>query len=48
LSDLDSTLLEEIEEFFKGYHRIQRHEFRPAGRGGPATARKLVEPARVR
>jgi inorganic pyrophosphatase len=42
LSDVDTTVLSEIEAFFTDYDRIQGHRFRAIGRSGPGTARRIV------
>jgi inorganic pyrophosphatase len=47
LEDLDPALLEEVEHFFVSYNQAKGKEFRPAGRGGAARARRLVEEGRV-
>lgn len=48
LSDLDPTLLEEIEHFFVSYNEIRGKKFNPIGRHGPKRAGKLIEKQRRR
>jgi inorganic pyrophosphatase len=48
LSDLDATLLDEIEHFFVSYNEIRGKKFTPIGRHGPKRARKLIEKRRRR
>src|SRR3954452_22237599 len=43
LSELDSTLLDEIEHFFISYNAARDKKFKPLGRGGPERAKRLVE-----
>jgi inorganic pyrophosphatase len=45
LEDLRPRLLDEIEAFFSYYNKMNDKAFEPLGRGGPKTARKLVEKA---
>lgn len=47
LSDLDSTMLNEIEEFFVSYNRTRGRKFKPLGRRGPKRAMKLVKKASI-
>jgi len=48
LSDLDTTLVEEIEHFFISYNEIRGKKFKPIGRHGPKRAKKLIEKQRRR
>jgi inorganic pyrophosphatase len=43
LSDLDKTLVEEIEHFFISYNAARGKKFKPIGRGGRNRAKRLVE-----
>src|SRR4051812_36673821 len=43
LSDLDSTLLEEIEHFFVSYNDARGKKFKPLRRKGPKSATELIE-----
>jgi inorganic pyrophosphatase len=43
LSDLDPKIVDEIEEFFISYNKIQGSKFKPIGRHGPKRALKLVK-----
>jgi inorganic pyrophosphatase len=43
LHDIGDKLLEEMEQFFISYNRLERREFRPLGRQGPKHAQRLVE-----
>jgi inorganic pyrophosphatase len=43
LADLGEERLEEIERFFVFYNQAHGKEFRPIGRHGPGTARKLIK-----
>lgn len=43
LSDLDSTLVKEIEYFFVSYNAQRGKKFKPIGRHGPKRARQLVK-----
>lgn len=43
LGDLDSTLLNEIEEFFISYNKVYGKKFKPIGRFGPKRAKRLVQ-----
>ncbi|HJT79589.1 MAG TPA: inorganic diphosphatase [Chthoniobacterales bacterium] len=47
LSDLDSTLIKEIEHFFVSYNASRGKKFTPLGRYGPKRARHLVENQRA-
>ena len=47
LSDLDSTLVKEIEHFFVSYNASRGKKFKPIGRYGPRRARQLVKSQRV-
>jgi inorganic pyrophosphatase len=42
LRDLDSRLLDEIEQFFKSYNTMRGRKFKPLGRYGPGRAEVLV------
>jgi inorganic pyrophosphatase len=42
LSDMDATLVDEIEHFFVSYNKIRGKKFKPIGREGPKRARRLV------
>lgn len=42
LSDLNRTLVDEIEHFFVSFNDAKGKRFRPLGRFGPERARKLV------
>jgi inorganic pyrophosphatase len=46
LRDLPPTLVEELEQFFVNYHKLDDVKFRVLGQVGPATARKLLKRAR--
>ena len=46
LSDLDSHLVDQIEEFFGTSDRLLGKQFTAIGRRGPAKARRLLEQAR--
>src|SRR4051812_36432267 len=48
LSDLDSTLLHEIEQFFVSYNKTRGKKFKVIARRGPKRAVKLVKKHRVR
>jgi len=48
LSDLDATLLGQIEAFFVDYNRLRQRTFEPLGRRGPRTARAIVADNQVR
>jgi inorganic pyrophosphatase len=48
LSDLDTTLVEEIEHFFISYNEIRGKKFNPIGRHGPKRAKKPIEKQRRR
>lgn len=48
LSDLDLTLVEEIERFFISYNDTRGKKFKPIGRRGPKRAIKLVNKNRSR
>ena len=48
LSDLDKTLVEEIEHFFKSYNAARGKRFKPIGKGGPDRAKRLVQQHRNR
>jgi inorganic pyrophosphatase len=43
LSDLDSGLLKQIEEFFTNYQRVRNIEFKVLQRGGPRNAFELLK-----
>jgi inorganic pyrophosphatase len=43
LSDLDSTLVHEIEHFFVSYNQARGKKFRSLGRYGPKRAKSLVD-----
>ena len=43
LSDLDPKIVDEIEDFFISYNKIQGRKFKPIGRHGPKRALKLVK-----
>jgi inorganic pyrophosphatase len=43
LSDLDPKIVDEIEDFFISYNKIQGSKFKPIGRHGPKRALKLVK-----
>jgi inorganic pyrophosphatase len=43
LSDVNESLLDEIEHFFVSYNQAKGKEFKPLGRFGPTRAQKLVE-----
>ncbi len=47
LRDLPSSLLDQIESFFVSYNELKGREFHALGRRGPATARRLLEQARM-
>jgi inorganic pyrophosphatase len=47
LSDLDDTLLTQIEAFFETYGRLAGKSFRPLGRRGERVARRLLDEART-
>jgi inorganic pyrophosphatase len=47
LSDLDDSLLTQIETFFETYDRLTGKAFRPIGRRGERVARRLLEAART-
>jgi inorganic pyrophosphatase len=42
-SDLDATLLEEIEHFFVSYNAARGKKFKPIGRGSPKKAKRLIK-----
>lgn len=46
LSDLDDTLLDEIEHFFVSYNKARGKEFKPLRRKGPRSAKELVQRCR--
>ena len=48
LSDLDSTLVKEIEHFFISYNAERGKKFKPIARRGPKQARRLVKKHRLR
>jgi inorganic pyrophosphatase len=48
LSDLDETLIHEIERFFIAYNAARGKKFKPIGRGGPDRAKRLVEGQRLK
>lgn len=43
IHEVDSRLLDEIEEFFRSYNEMKGVKFKPIGRRGPARARALVK-----
>jgi inorganic pyrophosphatase len=43
LSDLDQKIVDEIEQFFVSYNKMQGSKFKPLGRHGPKRARKLLK-----
>jgi inorganic pyrophosphatase len=45
LSDLDGSLVTQIETFFETYDRLTGKSFRPIARRGPRIARRLVDEA---
>jgi len=45
LSDLDKSLVGQIESFFETYNRLKGREFRPLRQRGPRVARKLLDEA---
>jgi inorganic pyrophosphatase len=45
LSDLNNTLIDQIEHFFVSYNEIKGKKFQPLGRFGVKKARKIVEEA---
>jgi inorganic pyrophosphatase len=47
LTDLDDTLLTQIEAFFETYDRLTGKSFRPIGRRGARVARRLLDEART-
>jgi inorganic pyrophosphatase len=47
LSDLDDALIAQIESFFETYDHLTGKAFKPIGRHGPRSARKLLDAARV-
>jgi inorganic pyrophosphatase len=47
LSDLDGSLVMQIETFFETYDRLLGKSFRPIGRRGERVARRLLDEARV-
>jgi inorganic pyrophosphatase len=47
LTDLDDTLLTQIEAFFETYDRLRGKSFRPIGRRGARVARRLLDEART-
>jgi inorganic pyrophosphatase len=48
LGDIDSTLLNEIQEFFISYNKVHGKKFKPIGRHGPKCAKRLVKEQRVK
>jgi inorganic pyrophosphatase len=48
LSDVDSTLVKEIEHFFVSYNAARGKKFKPIGRHGPKSAKLLVKSHRVK
>lgn len=48
LTDLDATLLDEIEHFFVSYNKASGKTFAPLGRYGPKRAAKIVKQHRTR
>ena len=47
LSDLNKSLVDEMEKFFVNYHANDGITFRPLGRKGPDVARKLLKKAQL-
>jgi inorganic pyrophosphatase len=47
LSDLDSTLVDEIEQFFISYNKTRGKKFKPIARRGPKGAMKVVKKHQV-
>jgi inorganic pyrophosphatase len=45
LDDLRPRLLDEIEAFFSHYNEMKGSEFKPINRGGPESARNLIQQA---
>jgi inorganic pyrophosphatase len=43
LQKMDSTLIREIEHFFVSYNEVRGKRFKPKGRKGPATEKRLIE-----
>jgi inorganic pyrophosphatase len=43
LQKLNSTLIREIEHFFVSYNEVRGKKFKPKGRSGPATAKRLIK-----
>ena len=43
IDDVDSKLLDQIEEFFQSYNEAKGERFQPRGRHGPKRARALLE-----
>jgi inorganic pyrophosphatase len=43
IDEVDSRLLDEIEEFFRSYNEMKGAKFKPIGRHGPARAKTLVK-----
>lgn len=43
ISDLDPTLVKEIEHFFVSYNEQRGKKFKPRGRFGPKRAKRLIE-----
>ena len=48
LGDIDSTLLNEIQEFFISYNKVHGKKFKPIGRHGPKCAKRLVKKQRAK
>jgi inorganic pyrophosphatase len=48
LTDINETLMDEIEHFFISYNEIKGKKFKPLGRFGPIKAARLVEEAQRR
>lgn len=46
IEDLGERFLQELEQFFVNYHRLEGEEYRIIGRKGPNQARKVIEEAR--
>jgi inorganic pyrophosphatase len=42
-SDLDQKIVDEIEQFFVSYNKMEGHKFKPMGRYGPKRALKLLK-----
>ena len=42
LQKMDPTLIREIEHFFVSYNKVRGKKFKPTGRKGPPTAKRLI------